>query len=89
MQFSSNYWPIYLNTVLQAQVDIENAIVAYLKSHEQLISYKLPAEASQRTVNVTTIQYQEGAVDFNTLVTTLSTNVQQQDLLASIQGSVA
>ena len=31
----------YLNTVLQAQGDVENAIVAYLKSHEQLVSYKL------------------------------------------------
>ena len=79
----------YLNTVLQAQGDIENAIVAYLKSHEQLKAYKLAADASQRAVNVATIQYQEGAVGFNTLVTTLSANVQQQDLLASIQGTVA
>jgi len=79
----------YLNTVLQAQGDVENAIVAYLKSHEQLASYKLAAEASQRAVNVATIQYQEGAVGFNTLVTTLNANVQQQDLLSSTQGSVA
>jgi outer membrane protein TolC len=40
-------------------------------------------------VNVATIQYQEGAVGFNTLVTTLSANVQQQDLLSSTQGSVS
>jgi outer membrane protein TolC len=79
----------YLNTVLQAQGDVENAIVAYLKSHEQFLAYKLAAEASQRAVNVATIQYQEGAVGFNTLVTTLSANVQQQDLLSSTQGSVA
>jgi NodT family efflux transporter outer membrane factor (OMF) lipoprotein len=79
----------YLNTVLQAQGDVENAIIAYLKSHEQLASYKLAAEASQRAVNVATIQYQEGAVGFNTLVTTLVANVEQQDLLSSTQGSVA
>jgi NodT family efflux transporter outer membrane factor (OMF) lipoprotein len=79
----------YLNTVLQAQGDVENAIIAYLKSHEQLVSYKLAAAASQRAVNIATIQYQEGAVGFNTLVTTLSANVQQQDLLSSTQGSVA
>jgi outer membrane protein TolC len=79
----------YLNTVLQAQGDVENAIIAYLKSHEQLVSYRLAAEASQRAVNVATIQYKEGAVGFNTLVTTLSANVQQQDLLSSTQGSVA
>jgi NodT family efflux transporter outer membrane factor (OMF) lipoprotein len=79
----------YRNTVLLAQGDVENTIVAYLKSHEQLLSYKLAADASQRAVDVATIQYQEGAVGFNTLVTTLSANVQQQDLLSSIQGSVA
>jgi len=49
----------------------------------------LAADASQRAVNVAKIQYQEGAVGFNTLVTTLSANVQQQDLLSSTQGSVA
>ncbi len=79
----------YLNTVLQAQGEVENAIVAYIKSHEQLVSYKLAADASQRAVDVATIQYQEGAVGFNTLVTTLSANVQQQDLLSSTQGNVA
>ena len=79
----------YLNTVLQAQGDVENAIVTYLKSHEQLVSYKLAAAASQRAVNIATIQYREGSTDFNTLVTTLSANVQQQDLLSSAQGSVA
>ena len=79
----------YLDTVLQAQGEVENAIVAYLKSHEQLESYRLAAEASQRAVNVATIQYQEGATDFNTLVNTLGANVQQQDLLSATQGTVA
>jgi outer membrane protein TolC len=40
-------------------------------------------------VNVATIQYQEGAIDFNTLITTLNANQQQQDLLTATQGSVA
>ncbi len=79
----------YRNTVLQAQGEVENAIVAYLKSHEQFKSYTLAAAASQRAVNIATIQYQEGAIDFNTLITTLNSNQQQQDLLTSTQGSVA
>jgi outer membrane protein TolC len=40
-------------------------------------------------VDVATFQYQEGAIDFNTLITTLNANIQQQDLLTSTQGSVA
>ncbi len=79
----------YLNTVLQAQGEVENAIVAYLKSHEQLVSYRLAADASQRAVNIATIQYKEGSTDFNTLVNTLVANVQQQDLLSATQGTVA
>ena len=79
----------YRNTVLQAQGETENAIVAYLKSHEQFQSYSLAAAASQRAVDVATIQYQEGAIDFNTLISTLNATQQQQDLMTATQGSVA
>jgi outer membrane protein TolC len=40
-------------------------------------------------VDVATIQYQEGAIDFNTLISTLNANQQQQDLMKATQGSVA
>ena len=79
----------YRNTVLQAQGEVENAIVAFLKSHEQFISYGLAASASERAVKVSTIQYKEGAVDFNTVITTLKAQATQGDLLALAQGSVA
>ena len=79
----------YQDTVIQAQGDVENAIVAYLKSHEQLGSYKVAAAASTRSVNVSTAQYQNGMIDFNTVISTLNADADQQDLLASTQGSVA
>ena len=79
----------YRDTVLQAQGEVENAIVAYIKSHEQAILYRLAAEASQRAVDISTAQYQNGLVDFNTVLSTLISHAQQQDLLASTQGSVA
>ena len=79
----------YQNTILQAQGEVENAITAYLESHKQLEVYHLAAAASQRSVEVATIQYQEGATDFNTLISTLAANTQQQDLVSITQGSVA
>jgi NodT family efflux transporter outer membrane factor (OMF) lipoprotein len=79
----------YRNTVLQAQADVENAIVAYLKSHEQLVSYNLAAAASQRAVDISETQYQEGLVDFNTVISTLRAHAEQQDLLSSTQGIIA
>jgi len=79
----------YRNTVLQAQGEVENALVAFLKSHEQFISYGLAAKASERAAKVSTTQYREGAVNFNTVITTLKAQATQGDLLALAQGSVA
>jgi NodT family efflux transporter outer membrane factor (OMF) lipoprotein len=79
----------YRNTVLQAQVDVENAIVAYLRSQQQLAEYNAAAESAQRAVTVSTAQYEDGLVNFNTVITTLNSLRQQQDLLATTQGAVA
>ncbi|MFC1689655.1 efflux transporter outer membrane subunit [Pseudomonadota bacterium] len=79
----------YRQTVLQAQADVENAIVAYLKSQEQLNSLQQAADAAGRAVGVSTSQYTNGLVNFNTVITTLRTLASQQDQLASIQGTVA
>ena len=79
----------YRFTVLQAQVDVENAIVAYLKSHEQVEDYREAAAASLRAVNIATNQYENGLVTYNTVITTLSSLRQQEDVLASTEGSVA
>ena len=79
----------YRFIVLQAQVEVENAIVAYLKSREQVEAYRLAAAASQRAVEISTAQYEDGLVNFNTVITNLNSLAQQQDVLASTQGSVA
>jgi NodT family efflux transporter outer membrane factor (OMF) lipoprotein len=79
----------YRFTVLQAQVDVENAIVAYLKSHEQVKAYRVAATASQKAVDIATAQYQDGLVDFNTVIGTLNALASQQDILASTRGAVA
>lgn len=79
----------YQDTVLQAQGDVENAIVAYLKSHQRLASYQLAAAASKRSVDASRTQYDNGLVGFNTVISTLSADAQQQDLLVSTQGRVA
>ena len=79
----------YQNTVLQAQGDVENSIVAYLKSYQQLASYRLAAAASKRSVAVSTAQYQNGLIDFNTVISTLNADAQQQDLLTATRGTVA
>jgi NodT family efflux transporter outer membrane factor (OMF) lipoprotein len=79
----------YRQTVLQAQGEVENAIVAFFKSRQQLEAFRLAAAAAQRAAEISTVQYQGGEVPFNTVITTLQALVSQQDQLAAIQGTVA
>lgn len=79
----------YRETVLGAQADVENAMVAYLLSHREMQSYTLSSNASQGAVDLAQIQYEQGSIPFNTVINTLQSNLAQQDLLAASQGSVA
>jgi len=79
----------YRQTVLQAQGEVENAIVAFLKSQQQLKAFRSAADAAQRAADVSTEQYRDGLVNFNTVITTLRSLATQQDQQAAIQGTVS
>ena len=79
----------YRQTILQAQGEAENAIVAFLMSQVQLKNYQLATEAARRGANVSMTQYKEGMVGFNTVITTLTSLANQQNLLVTTQGAVA
>ncbi len=78
----------YRETVLQAQGEVENAIIAFLKSQQLLEAFQLAEAAAQRAADISTAQYKNGLVDFNTVISTLSSLSSQQDQLASIRGTV-
>ena len=79
----------YRQTVLQVQAEVENAIVAFLRSQEQLAELQAAATAAERAVAIATLQYEDGLVTFNTVINTLTALNSQQDQLATAQGSVA
>jgi len=79
----------YRRTVLQAQGEVERSLVAFFQSLLQLKALQQAADAAKRAVDISTEQYMEGLVDFNTVINTLSAVATQQDLLASVQGTVA
>ena len=79
----------YRQIVLQAQGEVESSLVAFFQSLRQLKALQQAADAAQRAANVSLEQYQEGLVDFNTVVSTLSALLSQQDQLSSMQGTVA
>ena len=79
----------YRQVVLQAQGEVESSLVAFFQSQVQLHALQQAANAAQRAADVSMEQYQDGMVDFNTVVNTLRALVGQQDQLAAIQGTVA
>jgi len=79
----------YRRTVLQAQGEVESALVVFFQSLLQLKELQQAADSAQRAADVSMEQYMEGLVDYNTVVNTLRTLSSQQDQLASIRGTVA
>jgi|WetSurMetagenome_2_1015567.scaffolds.fasta_scaffold06336_2 NodT family efflux transporter outer membrane factor (OMF) lipoprotein len=78
----------YQNTVLQAQQEVENGLVGFLKAQERVKYLILAVAAAKRTVDLAIIQYREGATDYTTVLTAQQALLSQQDSLADSQGGV-
>ena len=79
----------YQNTVLQAQQEVEDSLVAFLQSQVQAAFLADRASAAQRSVDLAVIQYREGITDFTTVLTAQQSLLTQQDNLAATVGSIA
>lgn len=78
----------YQNTVLQANAEAENALVAFLKAQLQVKWLAQSTDAARESVELVMRQYREGRVDFNRVFSNQELLTQQQDQLAVAQGSV-
>lgn len=54
----------YQQTVLNANREVENALISFLKSREQADRLQGAVEATKKSVELALIQYREGAIDF-------------------------
>jgi NodT family efflux transporter outer membrane factor (OMF) lipoprotein len=79
----------YQNTVLKAQQDVEDNLVAFLRTQEQAQSLTESANAAQNSLNLAVIQYREGITDFTTVLTAQLSLLSTQDNLASARGNIA
>ena len=78
----------YENTVLQAVQEVEDALVAFLRSQDQ-VEFLVDAVAAYRSaVSLSTLQYKEGLVDFQRVLDAQQNLVQQQDNLVTTSGEV-
>ncbi len=80
---------LYQNAVLQANAEAENAIIAFLKTQQQVMDLAESTQWGDQSLDLAERLYYEGQTDFNRVFNVQQLLTQQQDLLAQAQGSVA
>jgi NodT family efflux transporter outer membrane factor (OMF) lipoprotein len=78
----------YENTVLQAVQEVEDAMIAYLRTQDQVAFLADAVEAYKSSVDLSTLQYKEGLVDFQRVLDAQQNLVQQQDNWVVTTGDV-
>ena len=79
----------YENTVLEAAQEVEDALVAFLRSQEEVRFLEQSAEAAERSVELALVQYTEGLIDFDRVFNLQGFLVVQQDQLAARTAEIA
>jgi NodT family efflux transporter outer membrane factor (OMF) lipoprotein len=78
----------YGNTVLQAQQEVEDGLIAFAKAQQRTVLLGQAAAAAQRSQALAVLQYREGITDFTTVLTAEQSLLEQQDALAVSQGDI-
>lgn len=79
----------YQNTVLNANREAEDAIVGFLLAQQQAIALRKGVAGATEARDLTSELYRGGRADFGRVFVAQVTLVQQQDLLAQAEGSIA
>ena len=80
---------IYRDTTLRAAEEADSAIISYLRSREEQKHLAESANAASRSVRLAMVQYEEGLNDYQRVLETQRSLIQQQELLAENKGDVA
>ena len=79
----------YQNSVLKAQQEVEDNLVAFLKAQERAVFLSDSTSAAMRSLELAVIQYREGITDFTTVLTAQQALLSEQDSLASTLGDIS
>lgn len=75
--------------MLFAVREVEDAMVSFLKSREQAEELQQSVTASNRSVEISLIQYRDGVTDYTRVLNSQEFLVQQQDSYTATRGNVA
>jgi outer membrane protein TolC len=79
----------YQSKVLTAAEEVENGVVAYVKSHDQVKYLTESVTEAKLARDIGAKQYKDGKIDFNRLAVLELNLVDQQNVLAQARGDVA
>ena len=79
----------YQNTVLRAGQEVEDAMVGFLLAQQQVAYLTQAAASAEGSVELSFIQYRDGATDYTTVLDTYRSLLSQQDNLIASRGSIA
>lgn len=79
----------YQSTVLQANEEVENGIVTFLRSQQIAKELAVSVDAAQKAVKIAAAQYEGGTIDFNRVAVLEQNLVTQQNQYAQAQGQIA
>ena len=79
----------YQNTVLNAAREVEDAIAGFLRSQDENAFLESSVQASKRAVDISLLQYREGLVDYQRVLSAQSFLTRQQDQQTSASSLVA
>ena len=81
-------YELYQDTVLRAAREVDDAAVGFAKTGEQIPLLVESVKAAQRSLEIATVQYREGLVDFERVLDSQRTLFSQQETLVTSRGNL-
>lgn len=79
---------LYRNQVLEAYKEVEDALTFFVKSLEETADLEQSFRYAKRSVDISTLQYQEGLADYTRVLNSLQLQVAAEDTMAQAQGNI-
>lgn len=80
---------LYRNQVLEAYKEVEDALTFFVKSIEETTDLEDSFKYAKRSVDISTLQYQEGIADYSRVLNSLQLQVAAEDTLAQALGNIS
>ncbi len=78
----------YRNQVLEAYKEVEDALTFFVKSIEETSDLEDSFKYAKRSVDISTLQYQEGLADYSRVLNSLQLQVAAEDAMAQALGNI-